>query len=131
MKTTIEIADTLLKEARRVAVRERTTVRALVEEGLRRVVAERNHPSAFRLRRATFRGTGLQPTAATASWQDLRELAYEGPWRVIAVDTNLLVYAHREDSPWHEAAYARIAELAEGRAPGPFPGRAHTGFWRS
>jgi len=78
MKTTIEIADTLLKEARRVAVRERTTVRALVEEGLRRVVAERNQPSAFRLRRATFRGTGLQPTAATASWQDLRELAYEG-----------------------------------------------------
>jgi hypothetical protein len=78
MKTTIEIADTLLDEARRVAVRERTTVRALVEEGLRRVVAERNQPSAFRLRRATFRGKGLQPTAATASWQGLRELVYEG-----------------------------------------------------
>ena len=77
MKITIEFADTLLKEARRVAVRERTTVRALVEEGLRRVVAERNQPSAFQLRRATFRGTGLQPTAVTAPWQDLRELAYE------------------------------------------------------
>jgi toxin-antitoxin system PIN domain toxin len=35
---------------------------------------------------------------------------------VIAVDTNLLVYAHREDAPWHAAAYGRIAELAEGRA---------------
>jgi uncharacterized protein len=33
---------------------------------------------------------------------------------VIAVDTNLLVYAHREDSPWHESAYAAIVELAEG-----------------
>ena len=22
---------------------------------------------------------------------------------MIAVDTNLLVYAHREDSPWHDA----------------------------
>jgi toxin-antitoxin system PIN domain toxin len=36
---------------------------------------------------------------------------------VIAVDTNLLVYAHREDSPWHDAASTRIIELAEGRAP--------------
>lgn len=34
---------------------------------------------------------------------------------MIGVDTNLLVYAHREESPWHAAAYARVAELAEGR----------------
>ena len=40
---------------------------------------------------------------------------------MIAVDTNLLVYAHREDSAWHDAAYARIAELAEGRAPWAVP----------
>lgn len=40
---------------------------------------------------------------------------------MIAVDTNLLVYAHREDSPWHDAAYARIEELAEGRAPWAIP----------
>ena len=36
---------------------------------------------------------------------------------MIAVDTNLLVYAHREDSPWHDVAYARLVELAEGRSP--------------
>ena len=36
---------------------------------------------------------------------------------MIGVDTNLLVYAHREDSTWHDTAYARIQELAEGRAP--------------
>jgi len=36
---------------------------------------------------------------------------------MIAVDTNILVYAHREDSEWHEAARARVAELAEGRVP--------------
>jgi toxin-antitoxin system PIN domain toxin len=34
---------------------------------------------------------------------------------MIAVDTNILVYAHREDSPWHAAAVRRIQELAEGR----------------
>jgi uncharacterized protein len=40
---------------------------------------------------------------------------------MIAVDTNLLVYAHREDSPWHEAAYASMAALAEGRGSWAIP----------
>jgi len=40
---------------------------------------------------------------------------------MIAVDTNLLVYAHREDSPWHEPAATRVAELAEGAAPWAIP----------
>jgi toxin-antitoxin system PIN domain toxin len=35
---------------------------------------------------------------------------------VIAVDTNILVYAHREDSPFHDTAFQRVAELAEGPA---------------
>lgn len=34
---------------------------------------------------------------------------------MIAVDTNLLVHAHREDSPWHDHAYLIVAELAGGR----------------
>jgi uncharacterized protein len=34
---------------------------------------------------------------------------------MIAVDSNILVYAHREDSAWHEAAYACVLGLAEGR----------------
>ena len=38
-----------------------------------------------------------------------------------AVDTNLLVYPHREDSAWHGAAFARLAELAEGRAAWAIP----------
>jgi uncharacterized protein len=33
---------------------------------------------------------------------------------VIAVDTNILVYAHRADSPFHQAALERIVSLAEG-----------------
>ena len=35
---------------------------------------------------------------------------------MIAVDTNILVYAHREDSEWHAAALAKVSALAEGRA---------------
>ena len=41
MKTTVEISDALLDEARRAAARERTTVRALIEEGLRKVIKDR------------------------------------------------------------------------------------------
>ena len=33
---------------------------------------------------------------------------------MIAVDTNLLVYAHREDSEWHSRALAVLLELANG-----------------
>jgi hypothetical protein len=40
---------------------------------------------------------------------------------VIAVDTNLLVYAHREESAWHDAAAARVGELAESPAPWAIP----------
>ena len=40
---------------------------------------------------------------------------------MIAVDTNILVYAHREDSSFHAAAYDRIAELAEGSANWAIP----------
>jgi toxin-antitoxin system PIN domain toxin len=40
---------------------------------------------------------------------------------LIAVDSNLLVYAHREDSPWHDAAYACLAGLAEGRQAWAIP----------
>ena len=40
---------------------------------------------------------------------------------MIAVDTNLLVYAHREDSQWHDAALTKITELAEAKSPWAIP----------
>lgn len=33
---------------------------------------------------------------------------------MIAIDTNILVYAHRGDSPFHEAASVCVRDLAEG-----------------
>jgi uncharacterized protein len=36
---------------------------------------------------------------------------------MIALDTNILVYAHRRDSEWHEQAFAAVTRLAEGSAP--------------
>jgi toxin-antitoxin system PIN domain toxin len=40
---------------------------------------------------------------------------------VIAVDTNILVYAHRGDAEWHAAAERAVAGLAEGTAEWAIP----------
>lgn len=78
MKTTIEIPDPLLAEARKVAAREGVTLKALVERGLRRVIVESAEAAPFRLKDASFKGKGLHPDAGDGSWERLRELAYEG-----------------------------------------------------
>lgn len=78
MKTTVEIQDALLKEAQKLASRENTTVRALVEEGLRKIIVTRTRPEAFRLRKVTFKGNGLQPDVEGAPWPRVRDMAYEG-----------------------------------------------------
>ena len=78
MKTTVEISDTLLREVRKLATREGVTLRTLIERGLHRVVVETKHNEPFVLRRASFKGKGLQPDQRDASWERLRDLAYEG-----------------------------------------------------
>jgi hypothetical protein len=78
MKTTVEISDALMEQAKRLAAREHTTLRALIEQGLRKVIAEKKRPDGFRLRRASFKGKGLQPQVLGADWERLRDLAYEG-----------------------------------------------------
>lgn len=77
MKTTVHIPDALLEEVRGIAARDNTTLKALVEEGLRKVIGERKQTKAFKLRKATFKGEGLQPHLAGASWDRIRELSYE------------------------------------------------------
>ena len=40
---------------------------------------------------------------------------------MIAVDTNLLVYAHRVDSPWHERSQNVLLQLSEGNEAWAIP----------
>ncbi len=78
MKTTIQIPDALYKEMRKLAQREQTTMKAIVEESLRRTISERHRSSRFQLRKATFKGNGLQPHLAGTSWDQILRLSYEG-----------------------------------------------------
>jgi hypothetical protein len=78
MKTTLDIPDLLLREARKIALREGTTLRALVEQGLRKIVAERKTARPFRLRKVTFKGQGLVPQLRWDDWEKIRDLSYEG-----------------------------------------------------
>jgi len=80
MKTTIDIADPLFNEARAFAARQGVTMRALVEQGLRKMLSEAPEAAAFRLRDASVAGSGLQEHASAQSWTTLREWANErGP----------------------------------------------------
>ena len=76
MKTTIDISDPLLEAARQAASRDGTTVRALVEHGLRLALAERRRSIRFQLKDASVDGRGLQPGIEGLSWDELRALAY-------------------------------------------------------
>jgi antitoxin component of RelBE/YafQ-DinJ toxin-antitoxin module len=76
MKTTVEIDDALLEEAKRIARRDGITLRELIEDGLRRSIEERVTPTNFHLRRASFMGNGLRPEIT--SRERIRDLIYEG-----------------------------------------------------
>ena len=76
MKTTVVLSDALLRQAKRVAVRDRTTVKALIEQGLRAALAERTRRKGFTLRKAAFRGDGLVAGRSLQDWASIRDLAY-------------------------------------------------------
>jgi hypothetical protein len=78
VKTTVNISDSLLREARKVAARQGLTLRALIERGLHRVLSEPNREAPFKLRRASFKGKGHQPERCEDPWDSIRALAYEG-----------------------------------------------------
>jgi hypothetical protein len=78
MKTTVDIPNDLLHEAKAVAASERTTLRSLLEEGLRWVLAQRKKRGRFRLRDAAVPGKGLQPGIHEGSWEQVRDMIYQG-----------------------------------------------------
>lgn len=77
LKTTIEIADDLAAMAKAHAAKEHTTLRALVERGLRMAIKLDAPERRFVLRDASVSGRGLQAGFRHADWAAVREAAYE------------------------------------------------------
>lgn len=80
MKTTVDIADPILKRAKRLAAKRGTTLRIVIEEALREKLAREADAEGDTegVQTHAVQGRGLQPGL---SWEDvrtLRDLAYEG-----------------------------------------------------
>jgi hypothetical protein len=78
MKTTLDISDPLIREAKVLAKRDGTTLRELVERGLKLALDERRARPRFQLRDASVDGKGLSREARKRSWDEIRAMAYHG-----------------------------------------------------
>ena len=77
-KTTIELPDELADQARQCAAQWGTTMKSLIEEGLRRELERRSQSQTWSPRAdLIFTGLGLTDEASRLSWAELRELANE------------------------------------------------------
>ncbi len=77
MKTTIEISDDLLTKAKKLAAKRGTTLRAIIEQGIRNTVKEQQRGTQYVLPDMSVDGKGLQPEVKNRSWSDIRDAAYE------------------------------------------------------
>lgn len=78
MRTTVDISDPLLKRVRRLMKKRGVTLRALVEEGLERVLEDEAPRAGYRLRDASFDGeagfaAGAGPEDASRAIREMNE----------------------------------------------------------
>ena len=80
MKTTVHIPDALLKEAQSLAAREKTTLKALIQEELQKVVREdKTAKGPFVLKDCSFPPAHLvKEPVEPMSWEEISRIIYEG-----------------------------------------------------
>ena len=76
MKTTVNLPDALIDEAKEAAREDDTTLTALIEAGLRMVLEHRKRSGRFVLRDASVDGNGRQPDFRGAGWERVRDAIY-------------------------------------------------------
>ncbi len=76
MKTTIDIQDALFERAKRHAKRVRRPLRAIVEEGLRRVLSDRTARGAYKIPDASVGDPSATDPLEALSWPELRDEIY-------------------------------------------------------
>ena len=77
MKTTIEISEALFLEAKRQAAKNGTTLRALIEQGLKQALKDSAKTTTHQPRDGRVKGKGLTPEAKTAGWRAVLDEANE------------------------------------------------------
>jgi predicted transcriptional regulator len=78
MKTTIEIQDDLMKAAKALARKQGTTLKSILERGIRTILKEEQRSSRYELADKSVKGKGLQADFQQATWTDIRDAAYRG-----------------------------------------------------
>ena len=78
MKTTVELPDELATRAKAHAAKHGTTLRAVIEQGIRQVLSESRERGGFELRDASVGGQGLRAEFRGAHWAEIRDAAYKG-----------------------------------------------------
>jgi hypothetical protein len=78
MKTTLDISEPLLREARKIAAHDGTTLHELVEQGLRKIILDRKTAPSLRLRKTSVKGEGLTPEWRDADGDEIRDFTYKG-----------------------------------------------------
>ena len=76
MKTTIELPDDLLERGKAAARRENSTLKALIEEGLRMALRARTRKRTAPFAVQPFQGDGLSAQFAGAGWEEIRDEIY-------------------------------------------------------
>jgi predicted transcriptional regulator len=76
MKTTIEIQDDLMKAAKALARKQGTTLKSIIEQGIRTRLKEEQRSTHYELADKSVKGRGLQADFQQAKWADIRDAAY-------------------------------------------------------
>jgi hypothetical protein len=80
MKTTVQISDALLDEVQKIAAKNKTTFRALVQEGLMYVVKrEQKKEQPYKMKDCSFPPKHLvTEKVEPKGWDETRAIIYEG-----------------------------------------------------
>lgn len=76
VKTTVDLPDALLEEARELAAREKTTLREILSQALRLELERRKQRKPFKLRDLSVGGGWLTDEFKDATWAEILEASY-------------------------------------------------------
>ncbi len=76
MKTTMDLSDGIMRQAKAVARREKMPLRDLVQEGLLLALKTHALPRSHKVKPVIFSGRGLNPEFQGRSWAEVRDEIY-------------------------------------------------------